>query len=481
MQEEIILYLREHPKGVSSLELAATFLKFKNPEPVIAHKAVAAILKNDRRCRVDNKNIWFAQITKERGRSLREEPFTAVYCLTDSSGKIKPLHYISLWNIFENQPNIFSSWLTNPTLQYQDLSTFPVVESHIESAPPSKEQTISNVFQMLKNRIPIFLSSSDCSSVKQALLQYGCYLTDDTLLLSELMTALGKSVPRPLTLESACRNLQYPVAAANDISKASELYSAIVMELLESLSEKGIETRSALEELMMKQSVDYFKEKEFSLTTLQELPQIAGVYGFKDKNDTFIYIGKAKNLRRRLTSYFRNTDESPEKIDSIRKDAQKVVTYQCGSELEAIIYEYRLIRKHRPVLNSQLEISERPGAFKPLPDCIILLPHAQPGKCMLFFMRQNQKIIMKQIETVSFDKGPLITEIEAFFYNGTLPAEPTDFPEIELATRWVKSNKDSIDLIDVYNYSGPEELTEILADHISSFTDENKTTYTEST
>jgi hypothetical protein len=479
MQEEIILYLREHPDGVSSLELATMFLKFKNPEPVIAHKAVAAILKNDSRCKVDCKNVWFAQTMKQHGLSLREEPFTAVYCLTDSSGKIKTLHYISLWNIFENQPNVFSSWLTNPSPQHQDLNTCPLEESNTDNNPPSKEQSISKIYQLLKNRIPVFLSSGDCSSVKQTLLQYGCYLTDDTLLLSELLAALGKSVPRPLTLESASRNLLYPVIDVNDICKASELYSEIVRGLLESLVEKGIETRSALEEIMLKRSVDYFKGKEFSLKTLQELPQESGVYGFKNKSDAFIYIGKAKNLRRRLTSYFRETDESTEKIDSIRKDAYKVITYLCGSELEAIIYEYRLIRKHKPALNSQIEINERAGVFKPLPDCIILLPHAQPGKCVLFFMRQNQKIIMKQIETVSFDKVAVITEIDTFFYKGTLPAESTDFPEMELATRWVKSNRDSINLIEVYNYSGPEELSEILADHISTFTEEQNALYTE--
>jgi hypothetical protein len=476
MQEEIILYLREHPEGVSSLELAATFLKFKNPEPVIAHKAVAAILKNDRRCRVDNKNVWFAQILKERGRSLREEPFTAIYCLTEPSGKIRSLRYISLWNIFENQSNALCSWLTNSTQQHhQNLSTLSVDidENQTDRTPHCEELVIRKVFQLLQNRIPVFLSASDCLSVKQALMRYGYYLTDDTLLVSELLGALGTSVPRPLTLETVTRTLRHPMAATNDINKASELYSAIVMELIESLVERGTETRLALEELLIKDTIDYFKEKEFSLTTLRSLPQVSGVYGFKNKNDTFIYIGKAKNLRRRVSGYFRETDESPEKIDTLRKDAQQLVTYQCGSELEAIIYEYRLIRKHKPVLNSQIDINERSGAFRPVPDCIILLPHAQPGKCILFFMRQNQKIIMKQIETTPLDKGLLQTEIDTCFFKGTHPAEPTDFPEIELATRWVKSNRDTINLIEVYNYCGPEELIEILVDQINTLSEEN--------
>ncbi len=475
MQEEIILYLREHPEGVSSLELASIFLKFKNPEPAIAHKAVVAILKNDRRCRVDNRNVWFAQIQKEHGRSLREEPFTAVYCLTGLFGKIRSLHYVSLWNIFENQSCIFNSWLTNSTIpQHQDSNSFAadMDDDQTDNIPRSEEQTIRNVFHHLKNRIPVFLSSSDCLSIKKALQQYGYYLTDDTLLLSELLRALDISVPKPLTLESVCQSLHYPVVAINDISKAPALYSDIIREMFVSLVEKGIETRSAFDELTMKYSVDYFKGKEFSIATLRSLPQISGVYGFKDKNDSFIYIGKAKNLRRRLTSYFRDTDESPEKIDRLRKEAHQLVTYQCGSELEAIIYEYRLIRKHKPVLNSQIDINERAGAFKPVSDCVILLPHAQSGKCMLFFMRQNQKIIMKQVETVSLDKNSLQSEIDTCFFKGTLTAETTDFPEIELATRWVKSNRDSINLIDVFNYSSSEEVTETLAEQIRTLSEE---------
>ncbi|HEX2955904.1 MAG TPA: nucleotide excision repair endonuclease [Chitinispirillaceae bacterium] len=480
MQEEIILYLREHPEGVSSLELASRFLKFKNPEPIIAHKAIAAILKNDRRCRVDNKDIWFAMITKEKGRSLREEPFTAVYCITDPSRKIKTLHYISLLNIFENQSNPLNSWLTNSTRQqHLDTSAFPTgsMENQTDCNFQSEEQTVGKVFQYLNNRIPVFLSSSDCSSARQTLSRYGFYLTDDTILLSELLSALGISVPRPLTLESVSHVLHHPMTAINEISKASEIYSTLVMELIESLVERGVETRAALEELLIKPAINYFKDKDFSITTLQSLPQVFGVYGFKDKNDTFIYIGKANNLRRRLTGYFRETEESPEKIDRLRKDAQQLVTYQCGSELEAIIYEHRLIRKHKPVLNSQVEINERTGTFKPVPDCIIQLPHAQTGKCMLIFMRQNQKVIMKQIDMANIDKIALQNDIDAFFFKGSLPAEPTDFPEMELATRWVKSNRDTINSLEVYNYSGPEELVEILADQIGTILNENDPIY----
>ena len=100
MQEDIIAYLREHPNGVPSQVLAELFLKFKNADPTMAHHAVSAILKNDVRCKMNKRNEWFAETNTATTSPLRNEPFTAVYCLIDSSGKSRKLLYISLWNIF---------------------------------------------------------------------------------------------------------------------------------------------------------------------------------------------------------------------------------------------------------------------------------------------------------------------------------------------------------------------------------------------
>jgi len=468
MQEDIVAYLREHPEGVSSQLLAELFLKFKNPEPALAHCAISAILKNDKRCRTNKKHEWFAEIKQDTKSTLRNNLFTAVYCLIDSSNKPDKLFYISLWNIFENQSSIFNSWLTRNIPSSQDFPPVEFAPDNRSGQCRTIEQSIKNLYQILDGRVPVFFSYSDYSTVKHTLSLYGFCLTDDYILLSELLQAAVIPVMKPLSFESVCQTLNHQIISSTDIRKAPEHFTCILRELFESLLEKGIESREMLEYLLSKDSVDWFKDKEFDLNTIQSLPPGAGVYGFKDKNDQFIYIGKAKNLRRRLSGYFRTSNESPEKLNQLRTSSHKLITYQCGSELEAIIYEYRLIRKHRPALNSQVDINERPGPYTPVPDSIIVLPHARENRQMLFFLRQNQKIIMKPVEIPVHDNASLQNEIENYFFKGTLKAEPTDFPEIELATRWIKNNRDVLNFIDVYNYCDAQETMDVLAELIRS-------------
>ncbi|MBN1604664.1 MAG: nucleotide excision repair endonuclease [Chitinispirillaceae bacterium] len=468
MQENIVTYLREHPDGVPSQVLAELFLKFKNPEPTMAHCAIAAILKNDKRCKTNKQHEWFAEIKQNISFPLRNKLFTAVYCLIDSSNKPHKLSFISILDIFENQSTIFNTWLTKTIPSSQDL--FPAefnLDINCEQCS-TIEEPIGKLYQILQSRIPVFLSYSEYSIVKRTLSQYGYCLTDDFILLPELFKAAGIPIIKPVSFESVCQTLNHQIIPPTDIRKAPQHFACILREMFESLLEKGIESREMLDNLLNNFSVDWFKDKEYDLNTIQALPSGAGVYGFKDKNDTFIYIGKAKNLNRRLSGYFRSTDESPDKLNQLRANSHKLITYQCGSELEAIIYEYRLIRKHRPVLNSQIDINERPGHYKPVPDIIIVLPHALNTRLMLFMLRQNQKIIMKQIEFPTYDKASLHKDIEEYFFKGVLKAEPTDFPEIELATRWIKNNRDELNFIDVYNHSDAQATTDVLTDLIRS-------------
>jgi excinuclease ABC subunit C len=89
--------------------------------------------------------------------------------------------------------------------------------------------------------------------------------------------------------------------------------------------------------------------------TLQDkvdhLPFEPGVYQFKDKNDTIIYVGKAKKLRNRVRSYFqdsRNHDGRIKVMVSKIKDVEVIVT---DSEGEALILENNLIKKYNPRYN----------------------------------------------------------------------------------------------------------------------------------
>ena len=90
-----------------------------------------------------------------------------------------------------------------------------------------------------------------------------------------------------------------------------------------------------------------FKEK------LANTPELPGSYQMKDKNGIIIYVGKAKNLKKRLSSYFRGTVTGKTRVlvDNIA-DFEYIVT---SSELESLILEITLIKKYNPKYNVLLK------------------------------------------------------------------------------------------------------------------------------
>ncbi len=91
---------------------------------------------------------------------------------------------------------------------------------------------------------------------------------------------------------------------------------------------------------------------------LDHLPTEPGVYQMLDPNGTIIYVGKAKNLRSRVRSYFQ-----PGNIDSkvlrIRHDTADIQFILTGDELKALITEAELIRVHKPRYNILLKDDKR--------------------------------------------------------------------------------------------------------------------------
>src|SRR5208337_527124 len=84
---------------------------------------------------------------------------------------------------------------------------------------------------------------------------------------------------------------------------------------------------------------------------LSNIPRRPGVYIFKGQKENILYVGKAKNLRNRLGSYFRQPSGlDPRKAAMVKmiKDFSFIVT---DNELEALILEASLIKRHKPNFN----------------------------------------------------------------------------------------------------------------------------------
>lgn len=86
---------------------------------------------------------------------------------------------------------------------------------------------------------------------------------------------------------------------------------------------------------------------------LKLLPDLPGCYIMKNKNDEIIYIGKAKNLKNRVRSYFRGEHEG--KTKRLVEDIVDYETIVTGSDKEALLLEVTLIQKHQPKYNIRLK------------------------------------------------------------------------------------------------------------------------------
>lgn len=87
---------------------------------------------------------------------------------------------------------------------------------------------------------------------------------------------------------------------------------------------------------------------------VSKLPTNPGVYQFLDANGIIIYIGKAKNLKNRVSSYFIKTNQSSKTMVLVRKirDLRYVVV---DSEQDALLLENNLIKKYKPRYNILLK------------------------------------------------------------------------------------------------------------------------------
>ena len=153
---------------------------------------------------------------------------------------------------------------------------------------------------------------------------------------------------------------------------------------------------------------------------LKKLPKKPGVYLMKDKDDKIIYVGKAINLKNRVSSYFRKTDKTNRilKMVSLIDHFEYIVV---DNEAEALILECNLIKKNRPKFNVLLKDDKtiKVDVKSEYPNVAITRriindgskyfgPYANPGaaKEMLDFIKQKYKI--RQCRNFKYNDRPCL-------------------------------------------------------------------------
>lgn len=103
---------------------------------------------------------------------------------------------------------------------------------------------------------------------------------------------------------------------------------------------------------MVKSLNKYFSHLE---TIVRNLPDNPGVYQFLDEKNRIIYVGKAKNLKKRVSSYFNKIHSFSGKVQMLVRRIADIKYIVVNSEQDAFLLENNLIKKYRPHYNVSLK------------------------------------------------------------------------------------------------------------------------------
>ncbi|WP_293742322.1 exonuclease domain-containing protein [uncultured Pedobacter sp.] len=213
---------------------------------------------------------------------------------------------------------------------------------------PAFDEVALQIYQLLTNKVFVAHNVNfDYSFLKHHLAVSGYDLQCKKLCTVRLSRKLipGKS---SYSLGKLCTALQIPIQnrhrAAGDADATSILFN-----LLLEYDQEGV-----IAEMLKKTSKEQVLPPHLDKASILKLPNQPGVYYFKDNKGKIIYVGKAKNLKKRVTSHFTGNTPNRQRQEFLR-NIHHVDYVTCGTELMALILEANEIRRLWPENNRAMK------------------------------------------------------------------------------------------------------------------------------
>lgn len=237
------------------------------------------------------------------------------------------------------------STLVNPNVSIPPyVRTLTGITNEMVAVAPQFSVVAPKIFNLLKDRIFVAHNVNfDYSFVKHHLQECGFNLTTPKLC---TIRAARKAFPgyKKYGLESICRELNI----VNENRHRAEGDALATTKLLEMILLNDI--KSEIPKMLKGKNADQYLPPNLPEQNFFDLPDLPGVYYFHDKKGKVVYVGKAKNIKQRVSSHFSNNNVTKQKQDFL-KTIYNVSCKVCGTELMAAILESIEIRRLWPAFN----------------------------------------------------------------------------------------------------------------------------------
>lgn len=231
------------------------------------------------------------------------------------------------------------------------------ISTAMVASAPTFAEVSDQIYQQLHDKIFVAHNVNfDYSFIKHALHGNGYTLQTKKLCTVRLARKVLPGLP-----SYSLGNLSRYLGIVNDSRHRAGGDARATARLFDLLLEKGAEP--VIADMLKKSSGDQWLPLQLDKAVIDALPTNPGVYYFHDNKGKIIYVGKAINIRKRVTSHFTHNDADRKRQQFIRHIAS--VTFQeCLNELEALVLESTEIKRHWPRFNrSQKQPDQKFGLY----------------------------------------------------------------------------------------------------------------------
>jgi DNA polymerase III epsilon subunit family exonuclease len=183
---------------------------------------------------------------------------------------------------------------------------------------------------------------------RQLILRQGHRLSEPPLCTAALARRLLDGRLRRVSLASLAHFFDVPTRPCHRALPDAEATAHVLVQLIGLAQELGARRLSELRTLAAPRKRRVYGKRSLA----KGAPTRPGVYLFRDRHDQVLYVGRARDLRARLRSYFRSERQRPS-VEAALLALDRIEWRVLGSELEAAIEELRLIRELQPPANSR--------------------------------------------------------------------------------------------------------------------------------
>ena len=441
MREKLYKYLSECKKPTSSEELVKEVLAIRGANSTIADRIIEASAEGDARFVRDNTGNWY--VAKKKGRPLAETEFVICQLIpmrTESFMHIRSVACCRLENGKPLNQNVWNILWSRGKNSEADDSQF---------SPP--ERAFAEISRFMDNAVLVMDGFGNQYSMLNTALRW----VDGTELENEMLSL--RSLANHLYADDSVSSLSdlgqaagVPFLESEDPLVRISNITEVFLSLLGSVSKRGIQTVDELLDFCYPQKhvVDY-STYAFDHEFIDGLPAKPGVYIMRDKSGAVIYVGKAKNLSRRVGSYFLAREQRDAKTQNILEMLYDLEIHVLGSELEALLEENRLISEFNPPINSQLEVHSRKQSN--WQSQIIFLPSRDEEAVELFLIADGDaRQVSAKKDLSNLDEVEKIVS-DCFFSNSKNNNQMNKSPAAaaQITARWLQGRKDVVTCLEM--------------------------------